>query len=183
LRRLGRRLALPGRHKRGQVHIPQPWWLPNHVPSGPTGRPFHDPRGRRRRIVGPLGRRTAWSGGPFPACWAGLGEWLARWAGSWFGVRGPTVRARSRSRPTKAARRERGPLCPPAGQASEDPRTDGQRTNLDRLSERSSVPSLLLHSLGLWPPGSPLIRPAGTFCPGGAKDPMQASARPWHGCF
>ena len=25
-------------------------------------------------MVGPLGRRTTWSGGPFPARWAGLGE-------------------------------------------------------------------------------------------------------------
>ena len=100
------------RYKRGEVHIPHPWWLLNHVPSGPTDRPIHEPRGRRRRIVGPLGRRTTWSGGPFPARWAGLGERLARWAGSWFGVRGPTVRTTSRLRPIQPARRERGPLCP-----------------------------------------------------------------------
>jgi hypothetical protein len=100
------------RHKRGQVHIPQTWCLSTHVPSGPTGRPFDEPCGRRRRIVGPLGRRTTWSRGPFPARWAGLGERLARWAGSWIAVRGPTVRTKRRWRPIQPARRERGPLCP-----------------------------------------------------------------------
>ncbi len=83
-----------------------------------------------------MGRRTTWLGGPFPARWAGLGERLARWAGSWFGVRGPTVRTKSRLRPTKPARRERGPLWPPAGHSSGDHRPDGQRTNLDRLGPR-----------------------------------------------
>ena len=64
---------------------------------GPLSAP-HDNRstttvGRRRGIVGPLGRRTMWSGGPFPARWAGLGEWLALWAdllvgGVWRGPGG-----------------------------------------------------------------------------------------------
>ncbi len=46
-------------------------------PNGPTV-----PRIARasRRIVGPLGRQTTWSG-RIPARWAGLGEDLARWAG------------------------------------------------------------------------------------------------------
>ena len=39
-------------------------------------------------IVGPLGRRTTWWGWPFPARWAGLGEWLALWAASRVAVRG-----------------------------------------------------------------------------------------------
>jgi len=172
----------PTGHKRGQVHMPHSWWLPNHVPAGPTGRPFHEPRGRRRRIVGPLGRKTAWSGEPFPARWAGLGERLARWAGGWFAVRGPTVRTKSRLRPTKPAWRGRGPLCPPAGQALGDARTDGQRTNLDRLSPRSSVPSscFTLSASGRREAPSSGLRPPSP--PGVEKDPMQASARPMHGC-
>ena len=65
----------------------------------------------RRRIVGPLGRQTTcW--GPFPARWAGLGERLARWAGSWFGVQGCTVRTTNRLRPTQPGWRGGGPLCP-----------------------------------------------------------------------
>jgi hypothetical protein len=46
--------------------------------SAPHDNRFPETVGRRRGIVGPLGRRTMWSGGPFPARWAGLGERLAR---------------------------------------------------------------------------------------------------------
>ena len=47
--------------------------------SAPHDNRFPETVGRRRGIVGPLGRRpTCW--GPFPARWAGLGAWLALWA-------------------------------------------------------------------------------------------------------
>ncbi len=48
-------------------------------PNGPT---VSQTVRATRRIVGPLGRDT--SLGSFPARWAGLGEWLALWAGPWL---------------------------------------------------------------------------------------------------
>ena len=48
------------------------------TPFGPTGQPFHEPRGRREELL------ARWAGTcrgrPFPARWAGLGERLAPWA-------------------------------------------------------------------------------------------------------
>ena len=45
LARTGRRPAQRASHSLSQGR--RPWWLPNHVPSGPTGRPFHENCGLR----------------------------------------------------------------------------------------------------------------------------------------
>ena len=48
------------------------------TPFGPTGQPFHEPRGHREELL------ARWAGTcrgrPCPARWAGLGERLAPWA-------------------------------------------------------------------------------------------------------
>jgi hypothetical protein len=55
-----------------------PGGVSHHHPVRPNG-PTVPPTARATRgIVGPLGRHM--SLGPFPARWAGLGEWLALWA-------------------------------------------------------------------------------------------------------
>jgi len=70
--RTGRRPAQRASHSPSQGR--RPWWLSNHVRSGPTGRPFFE-KPMLKTNCWPVGPKNgAVGGGRVPARWAGLGE-------------------------------------------------------------------------------------------------------------
>ena len=82
----------------------------------------------------PAGARTSVS-----ARWAFIRRHPPRWAAN---PRGPEIQSAhihtARREGPESASRERGPLCPPAGHSTEDPRPNGQRTCLVRNRPLSS---------------------------------------------
>ena len=95
-----------------------------------------DSRERGPARLLPLG--CDWEGS-VPRARAGLDRILLHPVGGEGSRRGDEGATRANHEPfspTKPARRERGPLCPPVGYSSGDSRTDGQRTNLGRFGPR-----------------------------------------------
>jgi hypothetical protein len=84
-------------------------WIsgPNGPSSGPKGQPFLEPRGPSEELLARWAETCRW--GPFPARWAGLGEWLALWAGPWL-VLCPSVREFSDECPSERTQRSAPPL-------------------------------------------------------------------------
>ena len=82
----------------------------------------------------PAGARTSVS-----ARWAFIRRHPPRWAAN---PRGPEIQSAhihtARREGPESASRERGPLCPPAGHSTEDPRPNGQRMCLVRNRPLSS---------------------------------------------